>query len=185
MSISTSIKKLCEHLGKTNKATYAVVAIACAKGIFRPLFTLADKHETKETKKYAAAREGLTEVVAIPTYIGVGKLSELIAGKLKGLSPEKMEIAKHNANFIGVCVAALLVIPALASLVTKPFSKKVQNNSELQHKLDIKEKEVPEGISMLNTVQGKTNTVNKPYNNLSMEGFLTVNPKITKVGATW
>ncbi len=174
------IKDLCIKLGESNKATYAVVAIAIAKGIFRPIFTLADKHAQKETKKYAAVREGLTEVVAIPTYIGVSKLSEAIAGKLKGLSPEKMEVARHNANFIGVCVAALFVIPALASLVTKPFSKKVQNNSNLEHKLDIKENAVPESIVMPNNV-----LVKKTYNYVSMEGFIPAKPEITKVGAPW
>ena len=176
----SKIKDLCIKLGESNKATYAVVAIAAAKGIFRPIFTLADKHEKKETKKYAAAREGLTEVVAIPTYLGVGKLSEVIAGKLKGLSPEKMEVAKHNANFLGVCVAALFVIPALASLVTKPFSKKVQNSSNAEHKLDIKENAVSENIVPKNKV-----SVKKPYNYVSMEGFLPAKPEITKVGAPW
>ena len=185
MSISTSVKKICEHLGKMNKATYAVVAIAVAKGILRPIFTLADKHETKETKKYAAAREGLTEVVAIPTYLGVGKLSETIAGKLQGLSPEKLELAKHNANFIGVCIAALFVIPFLASIVAKPFSKNVKNNSETNHKLDIKEKDVFDGVIRQNDISGKNNTIQKPYNYVSMEGFMPTRPEITKVGALW
>ena len=109
----------------------------------------------------------------------------MIAEKLKGLSPEKLEVAKHNANFIGVCVAALIVIPALASLVTKPFSKKVQNNSETQHKLDIKEKEVPEKVAISKSVQGWNDSVKNPYNYVSMEGFLPVKPEITKVGAVW
>lgn len=170
------IYNICKKLGESNKATYAVVSIATAKGIFRPLFTMMDKKENKETKRYTAAREGMTEVVAIPTYLGVGKLAEFIAGKLKGLSPEKMEIAKHNANFIGVCVAALFVIPALASVVTKPFSKKVQAQKQEQ-KLDIKEHEVPEVAN----VSAKSGEVKQVVH----RGYLPVKPELAKVGATW
>lgn len=179
-----NIKNICRKLGESNKATYAVVAIATAKGIFRPIFTMADKHEEKETKKYAAIREGLTEVVAIPTYIGVGKLAEFIAGKLKGLSPEKLEVAKHNANFIGVCVAALFVIPALASIVTKPFSKKVQNKPAQEQKLDIKEHEVAEVVAVSDNSLKKPDDV-KQYHQVAMRGYQTVKPELVKVGATW
>ncbi|MBO7673307.1 hypothetical protein J6S88_07880 [bacterium] len=178
------IKNLCEKLGESNKATYAVVAIATAKGIFRPIFTMADKHEEKETKKYAAIREGLTEVVAIPTYIGVGKLAEVVAGKLKGLSPEKLEVAKHNANFIGVCVAALFVIPALASIVTKPFSKKVQNKPVQEQKLDIKEHEVPEVVAITDSSLKKPDDV-KQYHQVVTKGYAQVKPEMAKVGAAW
>ena len=75
---SEKIYNICKKLGESNKATYAVVSIAVAKGIFRPIFTMTDKHESKETKRYTAAREGLTEVVAIPTYLAVGKLAETL-----------------------------------------------------------------------------------------------------------
>ena len=181
---SEKIYNICKKLGESNKATYAVVSIATAKGIFRPIFTMTDKHESKETKRYTAAREGLTEVVAIPTYIAVGKLAETIAGKLKGLSHEKMEVAKHNANFIGVCVAALFVIPALASLVTKPLAKRMQNKTENEKKLDIKEHEVPEGIITQNNIPTKPDAV-KDYNPVAMKGYASIKPELAKVGAIW
>ena len=49
------------------------------------LDTFRNKKKTKavKTKKYTAVREGLTEVVAIPTYIGVAKVAEKIATNLK------------------------------------------------------------------------------------------------------
>lgn len=183
MGMSEKILNLCKKLGESNKATYAVVAIACAKGIFRPIFTMMDKHEEKETKKYAAIREGLTEVVAIPTYLGVGKLAEVVAGKLKGLSPEKLEVAKHNANFIGVCVAALFVIPALASIVTKPFSKKVQTKPNNEQRLDIKEHEVPEVVTV-NNAPNKPDDV-KQYHQVALRGYTPIKPEIMKAGAIW
>lgn len=50
MSLSNGIKKICESIGKDNNPAYVVVAIATAKGIFRPLFTMMDKKESPETK---------------------------------------------------------------------------------------------------------------------------------------
>ena len=173
-----NIKNICKKLGESNKATYAVVAIAVAKGIFRPIFTLCDKKEKKETKIYTAAREGLTEVVAIPTYIGVGKLAETITGKLKGLSPEKLEIAKHNANFIGVCAAALFIIPALASVAVKPFSEKKKNNPVKEQKLNIKEYSLP---VVFNSFY-KQNANFKGYNNTDTKAYCPLKAGNLKVG---
>ena len=53
----TLIEQICYSLGKNNDASYAVVAVATAKGIFRPMFTMMDKHQDHETKKYTALRE--------------------------------------------------------------------------------------------------------------------------------
>ena len=96
-----SIKKALVELGKNNKPTYAVMAIAVVKGIARPLFTMSDKHADPETKKYTAIREGLTEVVAIPTYFACGELAGKVANKLN-LSPEKKALARSNFMFLGV-----------------------------------------------------------------------------------
>lgn len=74
-------------------------------------------------KKYAALREGLTEVIAIPTYLTCGALAGKGAALFK--DPAKSEIAKHNLRFAGVCAAALFVIPGLCSLVIKPFTDKI------------------------------------------------------------
>ena len=85
------IKEILTNLGKNNKPTYAVMAIAVVKGIARPLFTMTDKHADPETKKYTAIREGLTEVVAIPTYFACGELASKVADKLKRTSIRKTE----------------------------------------------------------------------------------------------
>ena len=48
-------------------------------------------------------------------------------------SPEKLKMAKGNIGFMGVCAAAVFVIPALCSVVVKPFTdmifKKSDNNT--------------------------------------------------------
>lgn len=123
MSIGSAVKNICRSIGRDNNPAYAVVAIATAKGIFRPLFTMTDKKEPPETKKYTALREGLTEVIAIPTYLACGWL----AGKGSNLikDPILAKRAKHNLRFAGVCTAALIVIPGLCSLLVKPFTDKI------------------------------------------------------------
>lgn len=137
MSMKDLMKKVFVKLGENNKPTYAVMAIAVVKGIARPLFTMSDKHADPETKKYTAIREGLTEVVAIPTYYACGELAGNVASKLKFdhiPNPELQKYARKNAQqnfmFLGVCLAALLVIPALASVTIKPFMKKIQEKNK-------------------------------------------------------
>ena len=137
MSIKDGLKNLFVKLGKNNKPTYAVVAIAVVKGIARPIFTMTDKHADPETKKYTAIREGLTEVVAIPTYLACGELAGKVAEKLNfDHIPDTKERAfarqgaKQNFMFLGVCLAALAIIPALASVTIKPFMKKIQDSKK-------------------------------------------------------
>lgn len=84
MSIASKLENICLSLGKNNKPTYVVMAIATAKGIFRPLFTMMDKKENHETKKYTAIREGLTEVIAIPSYLVCGEMAAKLADKVCG-----------------------------------------------------------------------------------------------------
>jgi len=137
MSLSSGIKKICESLGRDNNPAYVVVAIAAAKGIFRPLFTMMDRKESSETKKYTALREGLTEVIAIPTYLACGAIAAKGASLCK--DAKKAEMAKHNLRFVGVCTAALFVIPGLCSVVVKPFTDRIfhKHNEDKKEGLDI------------------------------------------------
>ena len=140
MSIKETMKNVFVKLGENNKPTYAVMAIAVVKGIARPLFTMTDKHADPETKKYTAIREGLTEVVAIPTYFACGELASKVAEKLNfdNLPKNHQNFARQNAKqnfmFLGVCLAALIVIPALASITIKPIMKKIQDKNNATNK---------------------------------------------------
>ena len=134
MSKGSVLKSICDSLGKNNKPTYVVMAIGVAKGIVRPMFTMMDKKEDPETKKYTAIREGLTEAIAVPTYFFCGE----IAGKLSKMMPEHLQKrANKNLMFMGVCLAALIVIPGLCSLAIKPLMKKIQENNTKKKPLDI------------------------------------------------
>ena len=123
--------------------------IAAAKAIFRPTFTMADKNEKPETKKYTAIREGLTEAIAIPVYILSGvcakKLTKMLEnpkyftkmakkqlGKVNlsdnAINEKAAQLAKElnpkidvNLGFLGVAISALALIPAICSVAIKPL----------------------------------------------------------------
>ena len=82
MGIKQSLEKRLIKFGSNNSATVVAMSIAAAKGIFRPAFTMADKKENYETKRYTAIREGLTEIIAIPVYYASGEISKFISKKI-------------------------------------------------------------------------------------------------------
>ena len=134
MSISETVKSLCKTLGKKNKATYVMVSVAVAKGIFRPTFTMSDKKESLETRKATAWREGLTELIAIPVYLATDKLVKIFTEKhvpenaldIKGIKARRL--AETNLNLIGICFAAGVIIPAICFfLVRNVFGQKGKN----------------------------------------------------------
>lgn len=137
--IVNRIGKICDSLGANPKATYPVMLIALVKGICRPAFTMMDKTEKPETKKYTAIREGLTELIAIPTYFVCGELAAHIAGKLrfenvpKDVKESLTKCAAKNFMFLGVCTAALFVIPALCSAAIKPVMDRVMPKPKSEH----------------------------------------------------
>jgi len=118
-------------LGAENSAVYTVVAVAAFKGIFRPFFTMKDKKQDPKSRKYAAIREGATEIIAIPTYIGLAKLTAKLAPSLTLDKSIKGNFTSPNKalHFAGVCLAALIVIPGLCSLAM-PYILKVFNKND-------------------------------------------------------
>lgn len=166
MSVINVIKKICRGLGENNKSIYPVIAVATANAIFRPTFTMLKKGENPESKKYAALREGITEIIAVPTYWASGvlaaKFGERISAKAMDLHFKKQEksgkfltdeikqetkssaIRKGKAGLmlIGVCTAAGIIIPALCSVCVTPIMDKLkpkQVQKMQPKKLDIKE----------------------------------------------
>ena len=188
------IQRIFVHLGENNHPSIAVATVAAFKGIFRPIFTMSDKKEDPETKKYAAIREGVTELIAIPAYVGAGMLAEKISpvfldssvvkdGKLSlnkenrakfddilriktkmkkegkpadavnkafdnavnALGNEKVlfnnykrakMIVGQTGSFLGVCTAALLIIPGVCNFIMprvmkhfKPAGKPVKKTN--------------------------------------------------------
>ncbi len=82
MNFTQRLEKILTKFGENNSPAVVAMGIAAAKGFFRPLFTMTDKKESYETKRYTATREGLTELVAIPVYYLSGLVADYISNKL-------------------------------------------------------------------------------------------------------
>ncbi len=161
---SEKLKNILINLGSNNKATYAAIAIAVTKGIFRPLATMMDTKEDINTRKYTACREALTEVIAVPSYWVCGELAAKMAEKFQK-NPEKLKITKANLGFLGVCFATLIAIPGLCSLLIKPITNKIFNKKdekkqqEQPQKLDIVDKPANDVKFNGNNIYPKTNNI--------------------------
>lgn len=183
MAITNFIKKICKSLGENNKSIYPVVAIAAANGIFRPTFTMLKKGENPESKKYAALREAITEVIAVPTYwvsgVLAAKFGKKVAAKamdqyferqekLGRILSDKVKQEMKNATIkkgqaglmlIGVCTAAGVIIPALCSACVTPIMNKISPKKD-KTSLDIKEIAVPQ-TPIKNVMVSQNNTLFK------------------------
>lgn len=175
------LKKFFTYIGKNNKPIYPVMAVASAEIIFRPLFTMMDKKSPEETKKYTALREGITEIVAVPTYWACGELAAKGADLFK--DPKAAMRAKHNLMTAGVWTAALLVIPGLCSLVVKPFTDRIyKNKQKKEQNLDITDK--TEEIEPIANKQPITSTgravpmAKFPMYNYKMTSFANMGMKV-------
>lgn len=124
--IKDNLQNSFRYLGESKYGAVLVMcAIAVFKGIFRPIFTLMDKKSDPGAKKYAAMREGLTEVAALPLYALVPILAEKIVSKAcKGKS--NIETLEKNGRFIGLAAATLL-IPAVCNVIQPPMMKAYKN----------------------------------------------------------
>lgn len=113
-----------------NGATMITCALSAFKGIFRPIFTLNDKKSDPETKKYAAIRECLTEMIAIPLYIATPWVAgKLVDNVLKSSNPIDNKRMRANAKFIGTC-AAVLIIPFVCNVVQPPIMAAIKEHEE-------------------------------------------------------
>lgn len=114
-----------------NSAILVACLIAAFKGVFRPIFTMMDKKSDQETKKYAAIREGLTELIAIPVYIAV----PLVLGKsivntfYKNASKVTQKAVSANVKFIAV-LASTAIIPAVCNVLQPPIMDAYKKRQE-------------------------------------------------------
>jgi len=153
-----SLEGIFKKIGASSNTPTAVMClVAIFKGIMRPTFTMMDKESDPETKKYAAIREGLTEVAALPLYAATpfvaGWLAKKIAGKIKGADVGKMEA---NAKFLGLGIATLLV-PAVCNLIQPPIMNAYKKSQ------DAKKAKIADvnSVNTVNTVN-PNNTTNQP-----------------------
>ena len=161
-------KKILISVGRNNKPIYAVMAVAVANGIFKPITSLTDKKEKPEARKYAALREFLTEVVAVPTYWACGVGAAKLGESLFKNNPEKKAVARANMMFLGVCTAAVFIIPAACSLLIKALNLSGKKDSRAKTpKLDVTVKAPDIKISQKQDMKIEFQNLLRP----SMESF--------------
>ncbi len=176
-----SLKSTLTYIGKNVKPYWPTVAVASAELIFRPLFTMMDKKSPDETKKYTALREGLTELIAAPTYLALpilaAKGSDLF--KIKDANVAKM--AKHNLQTVGTWAAALVVIPGLCSLMVKPFMDKIYNKGKSENdspaRLDVTSS-APQAELLKPQITQTGNTPYSPVQRVSLSTFRNGSMKV-------
>src|SRR5574344_431520 len=156
-----SMNGIYDFLGKNkNSATIISCLIAVFKGTFRPIFTMTDKYQDPKTKKFAAIREGITEVAALPLYAGVPTLAGWAVKKFyKGKLTDRVET---NAKFLGVA-AATIIIPFVCNIIQPPIMKALKKHDEAKNAVN-------------NPIQPQTEVGNNNTNN-------TVRPKLASFSA--
>lgn len=132
--MNNPINSFYETLGRNkNTATWISCLIAVFKGTFRPIFTLRDKSQDPKTKKYAAIREGVTEIAALPLYAA----TPWAAGRLvdKFYHGGQKDRVMGSSKFLGVCVATT-IIPFVCNLIQPPIMKALKNHDDKKHAND-------------------------------------------------
>ncbi|MCM1338696.1 MAG: hypothetical protein NC191_03395 [Muribaculaceae bacterium] len=176
-----SLKSTLTYIGKNVKPYWPTVAVASAELIFRPLFTMMDKKSPEETKKYTALREGITELIAAPTYLALPILAAKGSDLLKIKDANLAKMAKHNLQTVGTWTAALVVIPGLCSAMVKPFMDKIYKNGkpgeESSAKLDVTSKS--EQVELPKTQVTQTgNIAYSPVQKISLSAFRNGSMKV-------
>lgn len=171
--MSFFVKKILEPLGKQNKPVYAVVCVALFKGILRPTFTMMDKKSDPETKKYAAVREGATELTALVTYPVMSFLTEKLAPQFSpnGKTVDQLlKSSKATLGFFGVCIAALYVIPKTCNIIMPSVMKALKmNKPEQKNKPQVDQNTMASTVIPAQTIQ--TPIVKTP---VSMKGGMRI-----------
>ncbi|WP_373531950.1 hypothetical protein [Vampirovibrio sp.] len=141
-----NIKNLLTWLGKDEDAFLPIALMCVANGTLKPLITLSNPKEKPDRKIYAAKREFLNEMVALPVCFafakGFGAAGvALIKPALKGLAPEvaqqKLNLLKTTVFSAMGVISANFAVPSLANALfhpldrwSAPLLKKFQKNMQ-------------------------------------------------------
>lgn len=134
--IASKGKALLNYLGKDEDALLPIAIMCGANAVFKPLITLSNTKESKGRKLYAAEREFLNELVALPVCLGMAvgskKLGEMLMGKAlskvvgepaKKAVQNKLNILQTTVfSSIGV-IGANFIVPSLAAAIFHPLEK--------------------------------------------------------------
>ena len=130
--IAPSIKKL----GSSPDPFFTIAVLCIFNATVRPLITLSDKNQPKERKYYAALREFVTELVALPT---CAFFARYLGGKLAGhfaKAPNTVSAVKNVFSMGGLLVANF-TIPILSNIILEPIMKDVKKKIKADNKTQL------------------------------------------------
>lgn len=155
---SSKIGNVYQKLGADSDPLMTIVVLCLFNMSVRPLITLSDKNQPKERRYYAALRESITEIIALPTCVF---FSRYLGGKLANhfsvtKTPEAIQSVKNVFSLAGL-VAANFVIPILSTIALDPIMKDVK-------KRIIKNKNVEQNeLNVVSETQPSISAINKSY----------------------
>lgn len=132
-----------QKFGKNEEAFLPIALMCLANASIKPLITLSNPNESWHKKKYAAGRESLNELVALPTCflfaLAFKKAgSALVRPVLNHLSPEakeaRLKLLETTAfSSLGI-ILANFAIPNIANLIIHPLERAIAPITKLWKK---------------------------------------------------
>lgn len=128
-------------LGTNPDPLITIVTLCLFNATVRPLITLSDKNQPKERRYYAALREAVTEMIALPTCVFFARfVGGALAQKFAANKTEEVISGVKNVFSLGGLLVANFVIPILSTKALDPIMKDVKKRiikDQQNHKLDI------------------------------------------------
>lgn len=126
-NLASRAEKVFTSLGSNPDPLITIIALCLFNATVRPLITLSDKNQPKERRYYAALREAVTEMIALPTCVLFARgIGGMLANKFAtSKSPEVISGVKNVFSLLGL-VAANFVIPILTTIALDPIMKDVK-----------------------------------------------------------
>jgi hypothetical protein len=135
-AISKNAEKFLHKLGSNPDPLFTIVALCLFNMTLRPLITLSDQNQPKERKLYAALREFVTELIALPVCVIMSRLAGGMLAK-RFAKPENIEAVKNVFSFAGLLLANF-TIPILGTLALDPLMGKAKKLLNAEEKPDMK-----------------------------------------------
>lgn len=167
-SIAPKAEKLFTKLGSNPDPLITIIALCGFNMTVRPLITLSDKNQPKERKIYAAVREFLTELVALPTCV---IMSRVLGGALakKFIQAPNTINAVKNVFSLGGLVLANFLIPIFTNIALQPIMKDVKKKMIENKKAEISQNNISQkqSLNVISESQVSAPTVYQPKQTIS------------------
>ncbi|MEW5819966.1 MAG: hypothetical protein AB1782_07220 [Cyanobacteriota bacterium] len=179
-SIAPRTEKLFTKLGSSPDPLITIIALCAFNMTVRPLITLTDKNQPKDRRIYAALREAVTEIIALPMCV---LMARVIGGRLAQQftkAPNTIGAVKNVFSLAGLVVANF-IIPIIATVALDPIMKDVKKrivkNNELFEKSINKSTNlnIISKSQMVNPIPAKQLSVRHPHSSTNIWNYYNLN----------